>query len=195
MQEFLELWGCFGLFVVMIVQVIIPPIPAEGIVIVAVKSYGIPKTSACTAAGLWVGSVLVYYIGRYLKAKLARFFDREKVRRIIAHIRHHENFMLWLRILPYNPSDSISYAAGIVSVPVAKFVWISLVTSICRCVMLALLGFSITSWDKLLQAGSVLILSALGVHVILFARKKDVRASGLRRGRTRTDTDKHGPAT
>lgn len=156
----------------MVVQVVIPPIPAEGIVILAARTHGVWTTAVTAGLGLLAGSVLVFMFARALKARLDRFFRRDRVRRVLGHIRRHEDFILWLRILPYNPSDIISYASGLAGIPVRKYLGITVVTSFARCLALAAMGARIRSLDTLLQAGSVLVVSALAAHLVLFARKR-----------------------
>lgn len=165
----MDFWGLLFLFLTMIAQVIIPPIPAEVIVVGAARLYGVVPTTICGGLGLFVGSAIVYLFGRYLKNRFSRFFSGDRIARLITHIRRHEKFILWLRILPYNPSDSISYAAGLIAVPPRRFMAITSITSLLRCLMLAALGVWIESFNTFLQAGSILVLSALAVHVILFA--------------------------
>ncbi|MBN1669562.1 MAG: VTT domain-containing protein [Kiritimatiellae bacterium] len=171
------LLGLTGLFLLMVVQVIIPPIPAEAIVMWATHHYGLYPTTVAAGLGLLVGSVLAYTFGRYLKHRFARFFNKRKVRIVLEHIHRHQVLILWLRILPYNPSDTISYAAGIASVPAGMFLAITSVTSLVRCLMLAMLGQGITKVSTVMHVGSILLLSALVVHVILFAPRKN-RANG-----------------
>lgn len=161
-----------ALFLIMIVQVIIPPIPAELIVISAGRLHGSLPTTLVAGAGLFCGSVIVYSIGRFIHQRLAKYFDREKTKRIIERIKAYETMILWLRILPYNPSDIISYAAGIVMVRPAKFLLITGVTAFARTWMLASLGTYITNMRSLLQVGSILLLSAVVGTIIAYGRKR-----------------------
>ncbi len=169
MQHFIELTT---LFAVMILQVIIPPIPAEGIVIIAARKYGILTTTAVSGAGLIAGSMAVYGIGRYLKSAFARFFDRGKVALILEQIRKHGSAILWIRILPYNPSDIISYTAGIAAIPSAKFITITVIAAPIRCAMLAAMGRSISSYGTLVLVAALLLLSAILAHVIVYSRHR-----------------------
>lgn len=166
-----SIYGAILLFFSMILQVIIPPLPAELIVIAASKIFGVPLTAAVAGTGLWIGSVLVYYIGRYLHQRFDGFFGKERIRKAIEEIRNYENFILWVRILPYNPSDIISYAAGIIKVNNKKFITISFFTSYARCFMLAYLGSVIISFKMVFLVLSILLTSAIVAHY-LTTRKK-----------------------
>ncbi len=165
----LELIALFG---AMIIQVIIPPIPAEGIVILAAQKYGIITTTIVSAAGLITGSMAVYGIGRFLRHAFARFFDRKKVARILEHIRKHGSAILWIRILPYNPSDIISYTAGVASISPSKFIVITAIAAPLRCVMLAAMGRYISSYGTLIQVTALLLLSAIIAHIIVYSRQR-----------------------
>jgi len=160
------------LFAVMILQVVIPPLPAELIVASAGNLYGTLPTVAAAGSGLYAGSVLVYFIGKYLERKFSRFFNREKTQKVMAGLRRFETAILWVRILPYNPSDLISYAAGILRVRLKKFLAISLCTSFLRTLSLALLGGYISNIKTLLQVLSILFLSALIGAAALYGSRR-----------------------
>ena len=151
----------------MIIQVIIPPIPAELIVIVAGKAYGIFLTTLVGGTGLWVGSILVYYFGRYLHTRFDSFFNRDKVKEIISKIKKYQIPILWIRILPYNPSDTISYAAGIIKFNKVQYITITGITSYTRCFLLAFLGTTITSLQGIFWVIVALAVSAKVAHIIL----------------------------
>ncbi len=163
--------GLLVLFFSMVVQVIIPPLPAELIVIGAGKLYGVLATTLVAGAGLYIGSVLVYYLGFFLHQRFDRFFERDAVRKILVSLRRYENIILWVRILPYNPSDVISYAAGIARFDARTFLSISLVTSFVRCFLLAYLGSMITGLKTVFVVLVVLVLSLLLAHALVFRKK------------------------
>lgn len=166
------------LFLTMVTQVIIPPLPAELIVIGASRLHGVLLTTLVAGSGLFAGSVAVYYIGRYIHLKLARFFDRQKTRETVDRVKKFENVLLWVRILPYNPSDIISYAAGIVEVRPAKFLLITACTSYTRTFLLAHLGVYITNLKTLLLTCSILIISAvLGAMIAYGGKQKKIDLS------------------
>jgi len=169
---FEQIFGLIILFISMIVQVIIPPIPAELIVISAGKLYGVFLTTLIAGTGLYVGSILVYFLGKYIHKTFESFFNKEKVKIITDKIKQYESAILWLRILPYNPSDIISYAAGIIHVEKKKFFIISFFTSYIRCLVLASLGVYITGIQTLFVVIIVLFASAILAHSIVVKYKK-----------------------
>lgn len=166
-----ETWGLASLFVVMIVQVIIPPIPAELVVVAAGRQYGVPVATLVAGSGLWAGSYLVYLIGARIRRRFYRFFRRDKVDLLIQRLKQHELVLLLVRILPYNPSDAISYAAGIIRVGRTRFIAITGFTSFIRCLTLTLLGERITSVKHMFVVVGVLALSALIANAIVAGRR------------------------
>lgn len=165
-----ELLSLFGL---MIIQVIIPPIPAELIVIGAGKRYGIGTATLVAGGGLWAGSLLVYVVGLRIRAWGSRFFSRVKVAKVMQRLNRHQDLILWIRVLPYNPSDVISYAAGILRISWGKFLFITCATSFLRCLMLTLLGSRITSVKGIFIVLGLLLVSAIAANALLAGRKKN----------------------
>lgn len=158
------------LFAAMVVQVIIPPLPAEAIVIAAGQAQGIWITALITGSGLWAGSVIVYYAGRFLRRRFDRFFSGKLLSRVIGRLHAHERALLWLRIMPYNPSDIISYAAGIIGTDWRRYFLVTAATSFGRAALLAWLGHRITGWGGVLAAAGVLLMSGLAAHWVLKRR-------------------------
>ncbi len=161
-----------GLFLSMVIQVIVPPLPAELIVIAAGRTYDPVLTIISAGAGLFTGSLIVYYLGRYIHKRFSLFFDRDKTRQVIARLTKIETLILWIRMLPYNPSDIISYAAGIVDVRPVKYVVITAFTSFIRVYLLTLLGTTLTSAKAVLQVAILLIISALVGSALLYGRNR-----------------------
>jgi uncharacterized membrane protein YdjX (TVP38/TMEM64 family) len=159
------------LFLVMVVQVIVPPIPAELIVVSAGRTYGLVSTTLVAGAGLWLGSLAVFAIGWWLRQRFDRFFAGPRVGTILRRVRRYGAWLLWVRILPYNPSDAISYAAGILRLDVRAFLAITAVTSVVRCLTLAWLGTTLTDLRTVLQAGAVLAASAAVAHYLVYRHR------------------------
>ena len=134
-----DILGMVGLFLIMAVQVVIPPIPAEVIVILAGHQYGVAVSTLIAGSGLFLGSMLVYRIGHFVNERYAKFFSKDSVTRILDVFQRHGVWVLWVRILPYNPSDIISYAAGIARLNPKSFLIITAVTSFLRCFLLSYL--------------------------------------------------------
>jgi uncharacterized membrane protein YdjX (TVP38/TMEM64 family) len=168
MTEAESLWA---LFFAMVVQVIVPPIPAEVLTIGAGNRFGPWKTVFAAGGGLFLGSLAVYWIGNKINQRFSRFFSQDKVRKIIAGFEKYDTWILWVRILPYNPSDIISYAAGVSKVNFGKFVAISFFTSFIRCAILARMGSEISSWKNIITILAILLISGFLSVAFLYKKK------------------------
>ncbi len=168
MTETESLWA---LFFAMVVQVIVPPIPAEALTMGAGHSFGPWKTAFAAGSGLFLGSLSVYWIGGKINQRFANFFNRDKVRKILASFERYDSWILWVRILPYNPSDIISYAAGVAKIDLKKFATISFFTSFIRCAILARMGSEISNWKNLLTILALLIASGIFSFAFLYKNK------------------------
>ncbi|MGM0518693.1 MAG: TVP38/TMEM64 family protein [Campylobacterota bacterium] len=156
----------------MIVQVVIPPIPAEVIVIGSGKLYGIWTTTLVAGSGLFAGGVLVYFFGRAIEKKFHTTFEKEKVAKVIKRLREVETFILLIRILPYNPSDIISYAAGIIKIDIKKYITITFFVSFGRSFLLAYFGSYIEDAKTLFIIFGILLLSAAIGWFFVFKKSK-----------------------
>ena len=165
-----QLLAAIGLIAIMIVQAVVPPIPAEVFVIGAVRQFGVWPTALTTGLGLFIGSVVSFRLGWHLKERFARFFSRSKLESVQERLRQHETLLLVIRVLPYNPADLIAYAAGVIKVRPRKFVQVALVTSFVRTAALAWMGAHLGDWKRILQVVSLLGLSAALSYVVVYWR-------------------------
>lgn len=156
-----------ALFAAMVVQVVVPPLPAELIVIAAGRTYGVAWTTLVAGAGLFAGSALVYHLSRFVQHRFEGLFRKEKVAQVVTRLRQWATPILWIRILPYNPSDVISYAAGLIDVPPRRFYPITLCTSFVRCAVLAVLGTRVEDLRTTLAVLGLLALSSLVAWALL----------------------------
>ena len=152
----------------MIIQVIIPPIPAELIVIGAAAKYGIFLTTLFAGFGLFIGSIIAYYFGYYLRKFNKYFFKKEKVRIVTEKIKKYGLWLLLIRVLPYNPSDIISYAAGILKFNKKKYIIITFFVAFTRVLILSILGSFIVDIKSLLVIISILFISAIIASAFIF---------------------------
>ena len=168
----MEILALIILFLSMILQVIIPPIPAELIVIASGKLNGILLTTLFAGAGLFIGSIIVYYIGYYFQHRFAKFFKKERVKTVMHRLKKYETVLLFIRVLPYNPSDIISYVSGIIKVEKKKFFIITFFTAFIRTFVLAIMGTFITNFKTALIIISLLIICAIITYSFVYKKPK-----------------------
>ncbi len=150
----------------MIVQVIVPPIPAELIVLAAASKYGIILTTLFAGSGLFLGSIFVYFFGNYL----SRFFPSKKVRLVSKKFEKFGFWILFVRILPYNPSDIISYVAGILKYDLKKYLFITFFVTFVRVLVLAVLGSYVESLKDFFYIFNVLFISGFVISFLMYRK-------------------------
>lgn len=154
------------LFIIMIIQVIIPPIPAELIILEAASRYGLLITTLVAGSGLYIGSILVFFLSSHVR----KYFKLDKVKIIEEKFQKYGFWVLLIRVLPYNPSDIISYAAGVLRYDKKKYVIITFFTSYIRVFLLSLLGFKISSLSELIIIFLLLFLTGLIISYFLYKK-------------------------
>ena len=165
------------IFISMVVQVIVPPLPAELIVIISAKSFGLWTTTLVAGSGLFLGGVLVFYFASWIERRFKNIFERGKVATVISKLKRVETFILCIRVLPYNPSDIISYAAGLIRVSPKKFITITFFVSYIRCFLLSYFGSYIVDAGSLFMVFGLLLISAAIGWVVVFGTRLSGRKS------------------
>jgi uncharacterized membrane protein YdjX (TVP38/TMEM64 family) len=158
------------LFFSMILQVIIPFIPAELIVIASGKFNGVFLTTIFAGSGLFIGSIIVYHIGYYIQYKFTKFFKKDKIKLVIQRLKEYETQLLLVRILPYNPSDIISYVSGIIKISRRKFFIITFFVAFIRTYILAVMGSYITNFKTAFFVMSLLIICAILTYSFVYKK-------------------------
>lgn len=156
----------FLLFLIMIIQVIIPPIPAELIILNSALSNNLFLVTLFGGLGLFIGSVIVFYFGNYLSS----FFPNKKVNILKKKFDDFGFWILLIRILPYNPSDIISYVAGILKYDKKKYLQITFFVTFTRVFILAFIGSRISSYFELIYIFSILFISGFIISYFLYKK-------------------------
>ncbi len=156
----------FVLFLTMVIQVIIPPIPAELIVLSASNKYGVLITTLFAGSGLFIGSIIVYFFGNYL----SKFFNSKKTNIVREKFQKYGFLILLIRVLPYNPSDIISYVAGILKYNQKKYIIITFFVSYIRVVILSFLGSRVSNIFELISVFIILFLSGSLISYYLYKK-------------------------
>jgi uncharacterized membrane protein YdjX (TVP38/TMEM64 family) len=160
------------LLAAMIVQVVVPPIPAELIAICAGKRYGVAVTTVIAGSELLLGSILVYWLGEWIEHRFGPLFDRKQLQKVMERLRRIEVPLLLVRALPYNPSDLISNAAGVLGLKKKRFFLLTCFTSYFRCFLLAHFSVAISGLHSLLAVASILLVSALVAGALVYGRHR-----------------------
>ncbi len=150
MNDFVELYGIPGLFLVMVIQSLVPIFFPSDVIIVGAVIFGIEPVSVVivSALGSTVGGVIAFYIARKGGEKLVRRFIGQKWMERLD--RWFEKWgwsvVVFGRAAPFISSDAIAYAAGITKMTLRVFFPLALIGALIRSIILVFLGQTITSF-------------------------------------------------
>jgi uncharacterized membrane protein YdjX (TVP38/TMEM64 family)/GNAT superfamily N-acetyltransferase len=166
-------------FLSMILQALIPPIPAEILVIASALSIGVLKTTFFAGSGLLAGSLLCALAGRLCLSYFSKFFSPKQKHKFHGLLQRYGTLLLYVRILPYNPSDIISYVSGFLSVSPVRLVVITAITSYTRCFILAMLGASMSGKNTFFLIVALFAVCAILIKLMFSFPKGLVRSRVL----------------
>jgi membrane protein DedA with SNARE-associated domain len=192
--EFMEQYGYWGIFLMIMLENIFPPIPSEVVLtfggyMTTRSSLTVPGVVLAATAGSLVGAVILYGIGRIFKVeRLERFIDRwghllrvkkEDIRKADAWFDKHGIWtVLFCRVVPLLRS-LISVPAGMSGMNFGLFLLFTLIGTLVWNTVLVTLGSVIgESWEKIVDfmdiySNIVYVCIALGVAaaVIMLLRR------------------------
>ena len=116
-----------------ILQIIICIIPGQALQFAAGYIYGFWIGLILSIIGAILGSIVVYYIARFLgKDAVHIFFGEKKVTEVIDHMNSRKGLVITFIIflIPGIPKDICSYAAGISDIKLKPYLIISLIARI-----------------------------------------------------------------
>ncbi|MEM4251536.1 MAG: DedA family protein [Candidatus Bathyarchaeia archaeon] len=173
-------WGGYGVFIAMILEASIVPIPSE-LVLVTAGLAGINPSFVGLAggAGSTIGAAAGYLIGKegrgavdkygkYLLVTTGRISQAEK------WFQRWGNWaILASRLVPFIPYKVFSITAGLLRMNYRAFLILTLVGSVPRCYLLAWLGRTIVQAEyEILAAFGAAIIAAAAYHALMSRRRR-----------------------
>lgn len=150
MENFVELYGIPGLFLVMVIQSLVPLFFPSDVIIVGAIIFGMEPVSTVivSALGSTVGGVIAFYIARKGGKRIVKRFVGEKwmVRLEKWFEKWGWSIVVFGRAAPFISSDAIAYAAGITRMTYRVFFPLALIGALIRSILLVVLGETITSF-------------------------------------------------
>lgn len=177
-------WGGYGVFIGMILESSIIPVPSE-IILVTAGLAGINPLVVGVAggAGSTIGAAVGYLIGkegRIAVDKYGKYFfvTGDRISQAENWFKRWGNWTILVsRLVPFIPYKVFSIAAGLLRMSYKAFLVLTLAGSVPRCFLLAWLG------NMIIQA-EYEILAAVGVAVLVVAVAYYALASRRRRPQT-----------
>jgi uncharacterized membrane protein YdjX (TVP38/TMEM64 family) len=148
----------------LVLAVVISPIPGMPLTVAAGAVWDPLTAGVYASIGIFVGSLLAYFLGRTLGRSLVQAVFGKTM-----HLSRHrgEAFIGWLlffsHLLPVIPFDLMSYGAGMIRLSVPLYTMATLLGTIPGTLMLAYWG------DRLVSHPEVGVAIALGVGSVLGA--------------------------
>lgn len=117
-------WGSLVFILIQAAQVIIAPIPGELTQLAGGYIYGTIGGSAYSMAGILLGSMVVFALGRWLGFPLLKVVIPEKALQRFTFLINHpkaELVILVLFLIPGIPKDTLTYISGLTPVKPLRF--------------------------------------------------------------------------
>ena len=127
LREWLRSYGYKGaaVFILLqVLQVVVAAIPGEVVQLAGGYVYGVFPGTALSLAGILIGSIIVFYVSRFLGFSLVKTFVSEKNLQKFEFMMNHpksEVIMLVLFLIPGIPKDVLTYIAGLTPVKPLRF--------------------------------------------------------------------------
>jgi len=146
-------YGIFGLFIAMILQSLISPIPSElmmaigGATMVAIygKYWGAFIAFITILSGSLIGAVLCYYIAFKGEQVIHDKVPQEQMKIIEEFMNKHAfETIIIARFLPFMPFDAVSYVAGFLRTPLKSFLIATFIGLVPRILFYVLIGAGFT---------------------------------------------------
>ncbi len=150
MRDFVELYGVPGLFLVMVIQSLVPIFFPSDVIIVGAIIFGMEplSTVVISALGSTVGGLIAFFIARRGGKRIVMRFVGEKwMGRLEKWFEKWGwSVVVFGRAAPFISSDAIAYAAGITKMTYRTFFPLALVGALIRSTVLVILGETITNF-------------------------------------------------
>ena len=135
-------WGMLVYVVIQILQVVILPLPAAACYIPGSIIWGAPVATLLASAGVIIGSVTAYFIGRLFgKRAVVWIAGGDTVEKYTSYIgKKGKVIFLLMQILPFFPDDILCMVAGLGSMNFAYFITVMVAVRPARIALYCFLG-------------------------------------------------------
>lgn len=160
-------YGWFGVFIGMLLESAIVPIPSE-LILVTAGMTSIPLWQIVVAAtiGSTIGSIIGYYIGRLGRPVIKKygkyiFLTDTRINSAELWIDKHGGKAIFIsRLIPFIPYKVFSITSGILKMDVKKFALFTFLGTIPRAIILATLGQALMNMQL-----EILAIIAIGIII------------------------------
>ena len=167
--EYLESFGVWGTVVfvaIQAVQVVIAPIPGELTQLAGGFIYGTALGTLYSCAGILIGSIVVFSLGRWLGLPILKKIIPEHAFAKFGFLLNHpktELVILALFLIPGSPKDILTYIAGLTPVKPVRFFVSAMVARFPGILLSAYIGAHVEAKEY----GDVIIASAIALGLFV----------------------------
>lgn len=169
MESYIQRFSPFGelvFFLVQLLSVLIPPIPNNVLALAGSVVFGLVKSFALTILAIYLGSLLVFLLARWLGRPFVQQITRsdgyEKYLNLLR--AKHDFFFIMVLLLPWFPDDLFCLLMGLTDIPLRRFLAIVVLTRPWGILFASTLGsviFTLPVW-----AIALLLLAGAAVFVL-----------------------------
>ncbi|MBO7345132.1 MAG: TVP38/TMEM64 family protein [Clostridia bacterium] len=146
-QEYIKSFGGFAVVVFVLIQflqVVLLPLPSFLTIGVGVLLFGPLKCAVYSFIGIFIGSMVAHFVGKFFGVKIVRWVIGEKtLNKIVKMMEGKSELLLSIMFLfPFFPDDALCFVSGIVAVDSKFYFYMVLFT---RLVTVFLSAFSINN--------------------------------------------------
>lgn len=193
LRNYVASFGYLAIFIYIIIsvlQVVVLPIPGFISVATGVALFGPFKTSIYSFIGIFIGSLIAFFIGRFLGYKVVSWLiGKESLNKWEKSIKNKDKLVLtFMFLFPFFPDDILCFVAGLSSMSTGYFL---VMITICRIISVFTTSYSVNgsvipynTWWGLLIWGVVLVFTIiLTVYLYKHGDKIDKYFKKLKRKR------------
>lgn len=170
LRNYVASFGYMAVFIYIVLnvlQVVILPIPGFISVLAGVALFGPFKTSIFALLGILIGSLIAFFIGRYLGYKVVSWLiTKETLDKWLNRIKNKDKIILtFMFLFPFFPDDVLCFVAGLSSMSNTYFI---IMITVCRIVSVFTTAYSINgniipynTWWGLTLWGIIFILTIM----------------------------------
>lgn len=176
LEEQLRSYGVGGWLAflgIQVLQVIVAMIPGEPVEILSGVLYGAVGGAVTCMLGVFIGSILVFFLVKKLGMPLVTtFIDEEKIRRLwfLRDEKRFETLAFILFFIPGTPKDLLTWAVGLTNIKPARFFLIASVARTPSILSSTLVGASLIKGDFTSSAIIFLVTGLVSVAGVLIHR-------------------------
>jgi len=172
-------WGILVFMMLVILQAAIIPVPMLVTILAGVAIYGSFWTFIMVSAGVIIGSIISFYIGRSFGKRLAIWmFGEQKVEKYSHYVgKKHKGMFVVVLLFPFFPDDMICLLAGVSDMSF-KFFFFTLIFT--RPVMIGVTSFlgsgqiiPFRGWGIPVWIGLIALVIASFIIINIIQRKRE----------------------